>query len=503
MRPTSLRSKLLLLMVIVVALPIVGAGYFMMVSAEDALVAEKQQKLFGAARLLDLHLTGDYEDILRRHGAQSASRETKIAVLNRELAKFTDEVARAYPGIGVGYYSRDLDAIITYGPSAVYADKVGLAIGDSHEGRLVMATGVPRVQEGELVRGAIMNAMYPIIRGGRVIGYIWANELTSDIAAQIGAMKRHIYLTVLFGLLLGIAGVVYVVKRLGSDIEAIKTGVLRLKHDLSEPVPVAGGEVGEIAAAINEMARELAERKKLEAQVQRAERLAAIGEVAAGLAHEIRNPLMAVKGFAQLLKEDITPAEQAEYSDIIVRETERLDRLIEQLLCFARPAATQVAPTDVKEVVESTLLLVDTKRRRSHIEIIRDLDGPLPPVLVDGEQLKQVLLNIILNAIQAIEQKGIIRVSAKPAADVLHLTVADTGCGIAPENMGKLFDPFFTTKENGTGLGLAVAHRLVENWNGRILVESTPGQGSTFTLVLPTTGGENRGDQQSHPDSGR
>ena len=125
----------------------------------------------------------------------------------RKLAGYTDLVAQAYPGIGVGYYDRELDAIITYGPSKIYADKVGLPISASHEGRIVMNTGLPRIQEGDLVRGPIMNAMHPVVRNHQVIGYIWANELTVDIEAQLSSMLWQIAWTILACLIIGSVGV--------------------------------------------------------------------------------------------------------------------------------------------------------------------------------------------------------------------------------------------------------------------------------------------------------
>jgi signal transduction histidine kinase len=497
MWPRSLRGRLLILTVVVVALPILVAGYFMMVSAEQALVAEKQQKLFGAARMLDRYLAGSYDDILGRHSPPGAERDERIAVLNRELAPYTDQVAAAYPGIGVGYYSRELDAIITYGPSSIYADKVGLPIGPAHEGRIVMATGQPRVQEGDLVRGQIMNAMHPVVRNGKVIGYIWANEFTADIQAQISAMTRQAYLAILLGLILGIAGVVYLVGWLATDIERIKSGLVRLKSDLTHQLPRLGGEMGEISAAINDMAHSLAAKRRLEEQVQRAERLALAGELAAGLAHEIRNPMMAVKGFAQLLREEITPAEQSEYTDIIIEETARMNRLIEELLTFARPPASGVGLTDINTVVADSLLLIEPKAARSRIEIVRSLAPGLPMVNVDSERLKQVLINVLINAGQAVDHDGEIRVRTffDPGDRTVRVSIADTGVGIAPENVGKLFDPFFTTKDDGTGLGLSVADRLMESWGGKILVDSTLGRGSVFTLVLPALEGDNHEHQ--------
>jgi two-component system sensor histidine kinase HydH len=497
MWPGSLRGRLLILTVVIVALPIVASGYFMMVSAEKALVAEKQQKLFGAARILDEYLVGTYDDILNRLAVPPGDREECITALNRELAAFTDQIAAAYPGIGVGYYSRDLDAIITYGPSNIYADKVGLPIGPTHEGRIVMATGIPRVQEGDLVRGQIMNAMHPIVRDGRVIGYIWANEFTADIQAQIGAMTKQVYITIVLGLIVGILGIFYLVGWLATDIERIKDSLMRLKGDLAHRMPRLSGEMNEIATAINDMADGLSTKRRLEEQVQRAERLALAGELAAGLAHEIRNPMMAVKGFAQLLREEITPAEQNEYTDIIIKETARMNRLIEELLTFARPPAVGIGPVDVNDLVADSLILFEPKAAHSRIEIIRTLAPGLPQVRVDSERLKQVIINVLINAGQAVDHDGEIRVATRyePGDRTVRISVADTGVGIAPENIGKLFDPFFTTKDTGTGLGLSVADRLMESWGGKILVDSTLGRGSVFTLVLPALEGDSHEQQ--------
>ncbi|MEN6568250.1 MAG: ATP-binding protein [Veillonellales bacterium] len=487
MLPKSLRGRLLMVMLMVVALPIIAAGYLMTISAERALVAEKQEKLFGAAHMLDQYLAGTYDDILLQSGLEGAGRQEKIEAINKFLSGYTDQVAAAYPGIGVGYYAKELDAIVTYGPSSVYADKVGMPISQTHEGRIVMQGGEQRVQEGDLVRGQVMNAMYPIIRQGKVLGYIWANELTSDIESQLVAMKRHTYVMIILGLLLGIGGIIYSIEHLMNDIGKIKRGLSNIKQDLNYQLPPLGGEVGEIANALNDMAHSLAAQKMVEKQVQTAERLAAIGEVAAGLAHEIRNPLMAIKGFAQLLGESLNQEEKTEYLKIISQEADRMNRLIEQLLCFARPAATEVKLVDVNEVLESTLLLIGNPAMHQNIKITSTLASDVPKVLVEGEQLKQVYLNLIINAIQSISQQGEVCVSSICDRENRCVCVAiqDNGSGIDPGHISRIFDPFFTTKEGGTGLGLAVAYRLMETWGGKITVESSAGFGSVFTLFFP------------------
>jgi two-component system sensor histidine kinase HydH len=490
--PQTLRARLLLLVIIVVAVPVLVTGYFLTLTAEKALLTEKERKLFGATAMLDKALDGSYRDIIEQFGAANAPKSIQVAILSRELQNITDQVADSYPGIGVGYYSKELDAILTYGPSHTYGDTVGRAISDSHQGRIVMETGQPRVQEGSLVRGMILNAMRPVIRGGQVIGYIWANEMTADIKEQIGTMKDKLFFLIIIGLIVGIAGVFHVIDRIVADVDKIKTGLRTLHGRFPDTLPLMPGEIGEIATSINDLVLHLAEKKKLEEHVQHAERLAAAGEIAASLAHEIRNPLMAIKGFAQLLNETRDQAEVSEYTNIIVKETDRMNRLIEQLLCLARPASipAMAAPVDVTGIVDSALLLIESQARRHRITINR-LYCVIPPVIAGSENLKQVFLNIIINAIQAMESGGSLTVETeyRPEEKMITIRISDNGVGIQPELITKLFDPFFTTKEQGTGLGLSVAQRFVRNWGGEITVDSTVGSGSVFTICLPEAGG--------------
>lgn len=498
--PCSLRNRLFLLIFLVAGIPIVFTGYLTARTSVNAMVAEKQQKLFGATHFLDNSLHGSYVDILRRHGAETADRATQIEILNSELAQVTDEVARAYPGIGVGYYNLDLDAIITYGPSQVYSEKVGLPISESHQGRIVMATGIPRVQEGDLVRGQIMNAMHPLLRNGKVIGYVWANELTVNITAQINAIVWQIAGSVLLCLIIGSLGVAKVINYLATDIEGINYGVRKIREDLSYRLQPPQGEVGEIATAINEMAQALEAQQRREEQVQRADRLSLIGEMASGIAHEIRNPLMAIKGFAQLQGEDTTAQEHKEYSEIIVREVDRMNQLIEQLLYFARPTVEHINPVNISHVLDNTLMLVKMQTKLSHLRFSVQTDSWLPMVMANDEQLEQVFLNILLNAVQSMNNEGTVKIAVRysPTEQQVSVSFTDSGAGIAPENIDRLFDPFFTTKATGTGLGLSVAQHIMELWGGKIVVESEVGIGSTFKVIFPVTGGESNAD--GNPD---
>lgn len=491
MIPKSLRSWLLILVIIVAGLPVLLSGYYIAKTVTQGMMAEKQQKLFGAAKMLDYYLVGTYDDILQKNHVENADKATKIKILNQELRSYTNDIARAYPGIGVGYYCRELDAIITYGPSDIYDSKVGLPISNNHEGRMVMTTGIPRVQEGDLIRGEIMNAMQPVIRNNNIIGYVWANELTVNVEAQVKDIIKHIYWAIAGSVIVGITGIIFLLNQLMKDINSIKSGLIRIKENLSYRIFPPNGEIGEIATAINDMAHGLEERKILEEKVQRTDRLAVIGEMAAGLAHEIRNPLMAIKGFTQLQNEDITLVERQEYIDIIIHEVDRMNHLIEELLGFSRPILDFVTRINVNDVLQNTLVLAEIRANGTDVLFKKELGSDLPEVMANEEQLRQVFLNVLINAIQAMDRKGNIIISScyEELAGRVRISFTDTGPGIEPEDIKKLFDPFFTTKANGTGLGLSVANHLMLSWNGVILVESKVDHGSTFTLIFPAVKG--------------
>lgn len=601
--PANLRGKMIILTLLVVTIPMVVAGYIMKTDAEAALLAEKERKLFGAARLLEQNIGSGFDEILIGQNAGQADSNTKLKVLNQALAGFTDRVAAVYPGVGAGYYvyTPDVQGIVTYGPSSLYSGKVGVVIGEQHPGMMVMRTGESRVQVGPLVRGSIMNAMVPIIRNEQVIGYVWANELTDDIQMQIADMERNIFWSVGVGMALSIILILWFADTIVSGVNTIKEGLRRMEKDLKVPITGPTGEIGEIAAAINNMAKSLVEARtltehimdsmtdgiitvdnhgvitslnqaaerltgyeaeeivgvayekvfchgkrfnsllldtlrtgkshlgqetdypvrtgtihiststtrlrnaneeiigavvvfrdltanhRLEQQVKRADRLAALGELMAGVAHEVRNPLTSIKGFVQYLADSDSEEERREYTPIIIKEVDRVNRIIEELLYFARPNPASITAVDVNNLLEQTLVLVKNKTVRNLVEFDLELAADLPLVEMDAEQFKQVFLNLVINAIQAMQRQGIITIRTAWNKEVSRVCIsfADTGVGIAEQDAVKIFDPFYTTKETGTGLGLPVVHRIVTAHRGQIKVDSVVGQGTTITVNIP------------------
>lgn len=220
--------------------------------------------------------------------------------------------------------------------------------------------------------------------------------------------------------------------------------------------------------------------------IKRADRLSAIGQLSAGLAHEIRNPLGSIEGAANILGDPQTSdGLKREFLGIIRKETRRVNALLTDLLNFARPRRPERRPTDLCALVDSVVALVSHTAEQSGVSIRKLAPSPLPPVEIDPEQMKQVILNLAINAIQAMPAGGTLEFSVSRNGDGIVLSVRDDGHGIPAGDLDRIFDPFFTTKEQGTGLGLSVAHQIVTQHGGEMDARRNPEKGMSFRVVLP------------------
>ncbi len=219
--------------------------------------------------------------------------------------------------------------------------------------------------------------------------------------------------------------------------------------------------------------------------MRQADRLATLGRMAANIAHEIRNPLASLTGAIEVLTSPLAGEDSRErLSQIVARESERLNHIIKNFLEYARPAPLSITTFDVAAAAEEVMLLLEHRTSPGSLKLIREF----PPSVVwpvDAQQFRQVLWNLCLNAVEAMPDGGELRVSVGLRGETLEVTVSDTGEGIAAGDVAHVFEPFFSTKEAGTGLGLALVHRVVQEHGGDIDVRSAPGLGTTFTLTLP------------------
>ena len=294
--------------------------------------------------------------------------------------------------------------------------------------------------------------------------------------------------------------------------------------NLDEPIPVrSGDEFGKLASSFNAMtgalrtsraelsgwARTLehkveertAELRHAQKEMMRGEKLASVGLLASGVAHELNNPLTGILTFSHLLRRKLPDGStDADDMDLVIRETKRCAAIIKRLLDFARDKVPEKKFVDVNQVIEDTVRIVERPAHLRDIDINLGLDRTLPAIWIDADQIKQVIMNMLVNAQHAVEEKGSITVTTarttrahsgggKPVP-MVEIAITDTGCGIPEENLQRIFDPFFTSKAvgKGTGLGLSVSHGIVEAHGGAIEVSSRVGEGSTFRVLLPMNG---------------
>ncbi len=326
--------------------------------------------------------------------------------------------------------------------------------------------------------------------------------------------KTILYTVILLGLL-ALSLAFFMVRVVITPLRHLLTHTQKLAGgDLESSVTVqSGDELGELAQSFNTMtvnlrqarqeleewARTLEakvgertrELKRMQAQLIRSEKLAAQGELVAGIAHEINNPLTGILVYASLITSDPKLDQELKPDlEIIVRETQRCASIVKGLLDFSRETPPRKEPMELKQVLEESLNLVIHQTLFHDIAIVRRYAADLPQVMADHNQIEQVFINLLLNAGQAMNGVGELTVTTGhlPGGSSIFAAVRDTGCGIPEEHLVKIFDPFFTTKDQkGTGLGLSLSFGIIANHGGKIGVESTPGEGTTFTVVLPLT----------------
>jgi two-component system, NtrC family, sensor histidine kinase HydH len=249
------------------------------------------------------------------------------------------------------------------------------------------------------------------------------------------------------------------------------------------------GEDGTVWGTII-LCRDLTEVQSLKRELETSRRLASLGRLAAGVAHEIRNPLSSIKGFATYFKERYkdNPDDQ-KTSEIMIKEVDRLNRVITQLLEFARPPVIQKKRTSLQSLIQHSLKMIERQASAKEIQVLSHLPSEMKEIDLDPDGINQVLLNLYLNAIEAMEQGGTLSVSLsrEESPPWVKIIVSDTGTGISKEDLEHIFDPYFTTKQTGTGLGLAIVHKIIEAHRGEVKAESEIGRGTTVSVLLPLT----------------
>ncbi len=334
---------------------------------------------------------------------------------------------------------------------------------------------------------------------GRIIGALYVGLLQEPFV-----YRRNLFIWVfLAGMLLATVASLALIF-LGTQVVLEPIGRIIAMHDrivagdLSARVGAhPSGEMGRLCEAVDSMADALTEREErlkqaARRQITRSEQLASVGRLAAGVAHEINNPLTGILTFSHMLreKENMDPQDRQDL-DLVIHEAARAAKIVRGLLDFARERPVTVAPVDLNALVRQTVRLLGNREAFQKTVIVEDLADPLPPIEGDANQIQQVIVNLALNACEAMPEGGTLLISTLARNGRVVIQVTDTGHGIKKEHLDKVFEPFFSTKPvgKGTGLGLSVSYGIVEQHGGTLEVESEDGKGSTFTISLPTSRG--------------
>jgi len=343
----------------------------------------------------------------------------------------------------------------------------------------------------------VLEIVAPVFVEDELWGAVKLGMSLEKVNAEIQRTRLGLISLGFLGLTFGALGSVFLANRISQPLESLVEGTIRVAHgDLNHRIDISpGDEIGELAANFNRMTSEiLDDREKLEETSKKlleAEKLATIGRLATALAHEIRNPLTAVKLNIQKIGQH--PAlNDLEREQVGIAETgiQHVEKLVKDILSYARAPQLLKGAFELDELLEDAIRFVEGQIEEKRIELRTDYEE-LPPIEVDEDQIRSALLNILLNATEAVSTDGNIHITTRTdtsaSGPVAVVTIADDGAGIESAAFQNIFDPFFTTKSLGTGLGLTNARKVVELHGGKIVVESEPGEGTTITVQLPYT----------------
>jgi two-component system NtrC family sensor kinase len=312
--------------------------------------------------------------------------------------------------------------------------------------------------------------------------YQEANEIKGRI------LESMVVLTLL-SCIVGAGFVFLAAKVLTDPINHMTEVIRRVKRGrLDERMEVAAGdELGELAGAFNRMTQIIKDNKEMEATLAQQGKMASLGVLSSGVAHEINNPLGVILGYASYIEGKLSPEDpNFKYINEIKRESKRCKKIVQDLLSYARTPKPDLAETDINALLEQIVDFAANHTDMHHVTVVKEFAPDLPRIMVDGDQMRQVAINLILNAGAAMVQGGRLVVStARDDEGYICLKFSDDGAGIAPENLEKIFEPFFTTKEKGTGLGLVITRQIIEMHHGKIAIESEVGKGTTVIVRLP------------------
>ncbi|TGE31550.1 ATP-binding protein [Desulfosporosinus sp. Sb-LF] len=488
----SLTNQIVIIIAAIMLVPLVAFMYdiFFASRTDEVVFLDKEQRLEALvkstnnefSRNLELSWSGPPQDI-------------SLAILTNEFTQAVEPQIPANPGIRFGLYVPRTEKITVLGFLHNYRNLSQEE--EAQREREIFANAKPgliatEVDNGPLFRisgswdDQVVEYTSPVVLKGKVVAVMWVEERLNPFFYQSNYFRKLLRYFMLGVLALVMIGTLLIIRNLTTGVDRLKLGLQSMEKDIHHLLPEMSGELGQVAQAVNRMAVGLGEKERLEDQLKQSEHLIALGRLATGVAHELRNPIGIIKTLVELMKQEYSQVSGIEeFTKAIDEQVDRQDMEIQELLDFGRPTKVSIKECSVNDLITGVLSFSAAMLRGQKVSVELQLDSNLSKILADTEKLKKVFVNIIVNAAEAMPSGGKLEIITKETDNMIMISFSDTGEGIPAEETLRIFDPFYTTKKTGTGLGLSISYQSIQLHGGTIDVNSGLGKGSTFIINLP------------------
>lgn len=480
----GLRFQIILILVIVLSVPaaVLLLSVLRTSNVDTAVKSMQEDRLKYLLQYID-------DNIDKQTLSNLNLNEGDIPKEEQELAAKLYPLSRTSREISIGIYLPNLKKTYTFG--GMYNVSISLLQGQETPGLIeslneVLKTKTIKVEYLSFKNREGLRCFHPIIYNGQVIAVAFDDTIFPPELHFQKSIFWYVSIFAPIGLFIGLILMIIIVNNSNKNISKIGKGLELMSKDLSYRLEPMGGDIDKVAKSINIMAESLEKKEQLEEQLKRAEKLASLGQMISGVAHEIRNPLGIIRGTVQLMEKNFKEVEGLEeYVRIVKEQSDRENNVIQELLDYARPSKQLMMNMDINILIKGVLSFTNKYIGDKHVRLNLELEEGLPEFLMDCDKIKQVFVNMILNACEAMEAGGTLTIRTEKHSKWIKTYFEDTGVGMDEAEMKNLFNPYYTTKPKGTGLGLAISNGIIEMHGGYIKVISKKGEGSTFIVELP------------------
>ncbi|CUH94888.1 hypothetical protein P22_0954 [Propionispora sp. 2/2-37] len=482
--PTILHRRTYVIVTFMITLPMLLFAWINTYNAGKLLMLEKEKQLTAIVNELQFNLQYPYDTILAQEGALQSLPAQKREVLHKRIQPIVNALAKKYPGYGIGCYHPEFKIVAMEpdNPDSIGAELPSSALQVYRDKSVVVHEMVKKIEHGGV---PLLVMDYPLFSRGELTGHVWANTL-NDI-------NREIYVTVgrnLAVIFLSWLAIIAVIRWFFSKIDRslaefayqVESDEIHAERLHEFPQLVAILEI--ISSLRQTIKKEYDQKEKINLELAKLDRLELISQMAAGVAHEIRNPMTVVMGYIQRMSQQVEQNRKIP-CNLMLEELKRIDGIISDFLSLARNKPMGLSKQQINTIISGIYPLIHADAASKNIAIHLRLDASLIELECNKKEITQLILNLCRNSIEAMEDRGQLVIATLNKKSNIELLIEDTGYGISPEKIEKIFDPFFTTKENCTGLGLAVCRGIVKRHGGIMKIESIEGKGTTCIVKFP------------------